>query len=78
MELDKKMLLKKLGNHLKTIRTKKQLTQRELALEIGKDTQAIERLERGGTNPTFYFLYQVSLGLDIPLKELMDITEEEV
>jgi putative transcriptional regulator len=77
MELDKKQLLKKFGKHVKIIRTKHQLTQKELALEIGKDTQAIERLERGGTNPTFYFLYQISVGLNIPLKELVDMNTDD-
>lgn len=74
MEQDKKVLLKILGKHIQKIRKEKGLTQKELALEIGKDTQAIERLERGGTNPTFYFLHQVATGLNEPIEKLVRFT----
>ncbi len=73
MEKDKKALLIKLGKNIKAVRKTKNLTQRELALEMGKDTQAIERLERGGTNPTYYFLHQVSIALEVPIAELVTI-----
>jgi len=73
MEIPKDKLLKLLGARIKELRRNKGVTQKELALRIGKDTQAIERLERGGTNPTFYFLYQVSIGLDVPLQEIVEV-----
>lgn len=73
MEHSKAVLLKKLGSHIKEIRKSKNMTQKELAFEIGKDTQAIERLERGGTNPTYIFLIQVAEGLNISITELLDV-----
>ena len=68
--MQKEHLLKKLGNRIRKIRLEKGLSQVELANTIGKDQQSIQRLESGNVNPSIYYLYQVSDGLKVELKEL--------
>ncbi len=48
------------------------MTQTELANKIGKDHPSINRLEKGKINPSYYFLYELSEGLEIELKDLFD------
>ncbi len=64
-------LLKKLGKRIKKIRTEKGLTQAELANDIGKDQQSIQRLEKGNINPTFFYLYEIAEGLRVEFDELI-------
>jgi putative transcriptional regulator len=42
----------------------------KLANSIGKDQQSIQRLEAGKINPSFYYLFEISKGLEIELDEL--------
>jgi transcriptional regulator with XRE-family HTH domain len=37
------------------------------------EESALRRIELGGTNPTFKTLLRLSKGLEVPLKELLDI-----
>jgi len=67
--MDKKTLLLKLGERVKDIRTQKGLTQTELANKIGKDHPAINKLENGKVNPSYYFLCEVAQGLGVDVKE---------
>lgn len=69
---DNKVLIS-LGRKLKEIRIYKGLTQAQLAHKIDKDREAISRLERGKTNPTFLFLKSVCDGLEISMGELFPI-----
>ena len=43
---------KKLGENLKKIRTKKNITQTELAKTLGVDKSFVSNIENGKTNPT--------------------------
>ena len=70
MDKDK---LKQLGEKIKQLRLSKGLTQAELANQIGKDQQAIQRLESGAVNPSYLFLLEVSNGLEIKITELVEI-----
>lgn len=72
MDKEKEILLIKLGENIRKIRNIKGLTQLELASRINKDYQSIQRLERGAINPSFYYLIEVSKGLETSLKELID------
>lgn len=65
-----KTLLKKLGKQIKKLRLEKGLSQAELANEIGKDQQSIQRLEAGNINPSFEYLKEVADGLEISLEEI--------
>jgi putative transcriptional regulator len=77
MDKEKKILLKKLGENICKIRKAKGLTQVELASIVNKDQQSIQRLEKGNINPSFYYLTEISKGLEIDLKELLDFSSEK-
>lgn len=66
-------LNKKIGQRIITLREKKGWSQSELARACGKDRQAIEKLENGKVNPTFYTLYEIAKALDISIVLLTDI-----
>jgi len=71
--MQKGLLLKKLGGRIRKIRKEKGLSQVELANNIGKDQQSIQRLESGKINPSFFYLYEISEGLEVDLEELIKI-----
>lgn len=70
--MQKETFLKKLGNRIKELRREKNLTQTELAHKCGKDSQSLERVENGKTNPSAYYLMELAKALKIPLKDLFD------
>ncbi len=69
--MEKEAFLKKMGTRIREIRILKKMSQQQLAHSIGKDQQSIQRLESGNINPSIYYLYQISLGLDVPLEEII-------
>ncbi len=72
-----KIFLLKLGEHIRTIRVSKNITQEQLANEIGAEISQISRIERGIINTSISNLHNISKVLNIPLKELLDISPEE-
>ncbi|WEA01756.1 helix-turn-helix domain-containing protein [Mucilaginibacter sp. SJ] len=60
------------GRHLKALRTSKNLSHRKLAAKCNVEFADIVRYEKGEINLTMKTLIELSIGLDIPLKELMD------
>jgi putative transcriptional regulator len=69
----KERLKKLIGQRIVELRTKKGWTQAELARAVGKDRQAIEKLENGRVNPTLYSLFEVAKALDVSVVVLVDI-----
>ncbi len=57
----------KLYEALIRTRINKNLTQRELAKELGIEQSALARFESGRTNPTLSFLYKITKGLGLKL-----------
>ena len=53
------------GNRLREIRTKKRISQEDLALKAGVDRSYMGRLERGELNPTLTKICQLSEALEI-------------
>ena len=70
--MQKEAFLKKLGQRIKDIRAEKGLSQTELAHKCGKDSQSLERVENGKTNPSAYYLAELAKALKVPLKDLLD------
>lgn len=68
---EREKFLKKFGEHLKSIRIKKGITGAELARRCYMDKQNISKLEKGGFNPSLYYLKQICEGLEIELDELL-------
>ena len=58
------------GKHLKEIRTKKGLTQEQLAGMAGMHFTYIGQIERGVRNPSLVNLYKLAKALKISAKEL--------
>jgi putative transcriptional regulator len=75
--MNKEQELQKFGKRIKDIRELKGLTQAQLAHKIDKDRESIARLERGGINPTYIYLMEVCLGLEITMEELMKLEPQE-
>ena len=69
--MTKDQLSKKVGKRIVELRTKKGLTQSDLARACGKDRQAIEKIENGKVNSTTFSLYAISKALGVDLYELL-------
>ncbi|WP_429378472.1 helix-turn-helix domain-containing protein [Mucilaginibacter sp. UYCu711] len=57
---------------MQALRKSKNLSLRRLAAKCDIEHSDIVRYERGEINMTFHTLMELSTGLEIPLKELMD------
>ncbi len=62
---------KKLGENLKKIRTKKNITQTGLAETLGVDKSFVSNLENGKTNPTLSTITNLAQALGVSTKELL-------
>ena len=65
----------KLGKRIKTLREQKGYTQLELGALIGKDFQAISRIELGRVNPSAYIVHQIARALRVSMNEIYDFSE---
>lgn len=65
------VFLKALGKRIRDIRKEKGLTQVELGDLIDMEKPNMNRLERGGTNPTVLTLKKICTALDITLSGLL-------
>ncbi len=63
----------KLAERIKSFRTKRGLTQAQLANRMGKDKQFIQRLESGKHDPKFTTLQKVAEGLGIVVGNLTKV-----
>jgi putative transcriptional regulator len=71
--MNKEVLLKDLGERIRTVRKDKGITQLQLAHSIGKDQQSIQRLEAGNINPSYIYLQEIADGLSVPLLDLLQL-----
>ena len=62
--------LKVLGQKLKSFRTSKGLTLKQLGYLIDKEPQSISRVEMGETNPSYLYLLDICRGLEVDISEL--------
>ena len=62
---------KKLGENLKKIRTKKNITQTELAKILGVDKSFVSNIENGKTNPTLSTITNLAHTLGVSTNELL-------
>ena len=62
---------KKLGENLKKIRTKKNITQTELAKKLGVDKSFVSNIENGKTNPTLSTITNLAQTLGVSTNELL-------
>ena len=71
-------LLKLLGERIMQLRHEKDMSRSDLARACNKDPQSVERVEKGQTNPTYYYLWELAQGLDISLHQLLEFDPEEM
>jgi transcriptional regulator with XRE-family HTH domain len=62
---------KKLGENLKKIRTKKDITQTQLAEILGVDKSFVSNIENGKTNPTLSTITNLAQALNVSTNELL-------
>jgi len=60
------------GQHLRSLRKSKNLSLRKLAAKCNVEHADIVRYEKGEINMTFMTLVELSKGLEIGIKELID------
>ncbi len=75
--MDKKQFQIKLGLHLAKLRKEKGLSQVDLSHLLEKEKQNINRIERGNTNVTAYYLFEFANCLEIPLPIVFDFTDSK-
>lgn len=61
----------KLGQRIKELRQKLDMTQEELAFKVGVDRSYMGFLERGERNPTLSTLMKIAKALKVSVKNLM-------
>lgn len=67
MHFDEDLFIKKVGLQIKNYRKSQNLTQFDLAIKSGMEENALQRIEKGRTNPTVKTLLKISNGLEIKL-----------
>lgn len=65
------LFLKQLGKRISDIRKEKGLTQVELGFRADMEKPNMNRIEKGGTNPTVLTLRKISAALGVDLTELL-------
>ena len=66
-----KKFLKALGEHIKNLRIKKNMSQEDLANDADISISQVGRIERGEVNATVSTIYVIAKALEIHHKELM-------
>lgn len=69
-------LLLRLGQHLRTLRTRREWTLQTLAEHSGLSTRFISAMEAGSGNPSILSLEQVAQALDVSLSALLRYAEQ--
>lgn len=73
INIKNKELVVAVGNRIRDLRKKRNISQEELANEADIPLSQIGRIERGETNPTISTLYVLAQALNIDLKSLVDV-----
>lgn len=60
----------KLGKKIKKLRKERNISQEELAHQVGMHYTTLSRIERGESNPPVYTVYKIAKALKKPLKDL--------
>jgi putative transcriptional regulator len=69
--MTKEVFLKKLGKNIARLREEAGLNQTDFAFKLDKDRQSMNRVEKGRTNPSIYFLHEIAKELNVSLADLL-------
>mgnify|MGYP003629753205 CR=1 FL=1 len=72
VKIDDKKYLMEFGEHLRTLRISKKLSQENLANDANIPINQVGRIERGEISTTITTLIALSKALNIPIKKLFD------
>ncbi|HPH86804.1 MAG TPA: helix-turn-helix transcriptional regulator [Ferruginibacter sp.] len=70
MNLEKEEFIRKLGLNIRDEREKKGLSLEALAFKAGIDYSQLSRIENGKINTSVFSIYNIALGLEIPITQL--------
>jgi transcriptional regulator with XRE-family HTH domain len=73
INIKNRKLIKAVGNHIRSLRIEKGISQEQLANEADIPLSQVGRIERGETNPTISTLFVISEALGVELKKLVDL-----
>lgn len=76
MEQNRETISTIIGARIRTLRSSKKMSQEELALAAGLTPAYLGRVERGEKCPSVDTIYKISLGLNIPMTEIVDISAD--
>lgn len=72
------MINDKISKKVKLERTKKELSQNELALRAGVDKNTIWKIETGQVSPTLQTLEKIAVALEIDFLSLLDVSKVDL
>ncbi len=67
----------KLKNRLRVLRAEKEISQKDLAEEVGLSRQTVNSIERGKFNPSIITALKIAEYFEIPIDEVFKLEEEE-
>lgn len=72
----KKQAVKLLGERIRKLRLKQNISQAQLAFEAEISREQLLRIENGNYNTTYFTLYKICIALNIEFKELFEFLEK--
>jgi len=69
-------LKKALGARIRQLRVERNILQQDLASMCNFEKSNMARLEAGRSNPKFLTLYKISIALNVPLSQLVDLEKD--
>lgn len=72
VKIDEKKYLLKFGEHLRSLRVSKNLSQENLANDANIPINQVGRIERGEISTTITTIVAISKALNVPVKKLFD------
>ncbi len=73
--MNKEVLLIKIGDRIRELRTERGISQAELARRCDRERTWMGRIELGKINSSIYVLHIIAEALEVPLYELTDIED---
>lgn len=73
MSLSKQQILKKVGERIKDLRDKVDISQEELAERAKIHRNYLGRIERGESNPPVFTIYRIAIALKTNPAELLKV-----
>lgn len=67
--------MKALGKRIVALRKQKGIKQFELAIDLNVPDSALRLVEKGRTNPTTKTLLRIANALEVPIEEIVNVSE---